>query len=326
MDDYFQSWVFQPDEGKDAYWAVWLQENPDKVAHVDSARTVLQQFDFATHKLGPDEVALLWERIKKEEIHASNRSQRYRWYVTAAATLLVGIFLVYWATRPTLIEYHTAFGETRTVVLPDNSRVTLNSNSLLRLSSDWDKESVREVWLDGEAFFSVTHKKNNQPFRVKTNEGVGIEVLGTTFNVYHRTAATKVVLNTGKIRLSLPKTDKKIVMKPGDFIEYNKKHYVRRSVDPKVYTSWTENNLVLNHTTLRELVAMLNDNYGLTVGVSEHLLTQTVSGSMPLTNADELVVQIAKAFRLKIVREGETTLLKEIDTETPITKYDNKLN
>ena len=87
---------------------------------------------------------------------------------------------------------------------------------------NWGRESEREVWLDGEAFFSVIHKINNQPFKVKTSEDVAIEVLGTTFNVYHRNQ-TKIVLNSGRIQLSLPtvQADEKIFMNPGELVEYD---------------------------------------------------------------------------------------------------------
>jgi ferric-dicitrate binding protein FerR (iron transport regulator) len=226
--------------------------------------------------------------------------------------VIVGVFYFYWFTRTNTLEYHTAFGETKTIVLPDSSRVILNSNSSLLLAAEWGDKQAREVWLNGEAFFSITHKKDNQPFNVKVKEGVNIEVLGTSFNVYHRTANTKVVLNTGKIRLSLPsKNSDKILMKPGELVEYQKTKYVKRKVDPAAYNAWTRNNLILNHTSLQEMIRMLKDNYGIEVTVKKELLNQTVSGSMPLTDANGFIQQVAKAFRLKVVEEENKISLKE---------------
>lgn len=156
------------------------------------------------------------------------------------------------------------------------------------------------------------HKINNQPFRVKTGSDIAIEVLGTTFNVYHRNQ-TKIVLSSGRIKLSLPTIEaaEKVFMKPGELVEYNEKRYIKRKVDPAVYSAWTEHNLVLNRTSLRDMIRMIKDNYGIDVEAKENLLNQTISGSMPVTNADNLLVQIAKAFQLKVVKQDNRVYMKE---------------
>lgn len=317
MDEHFQSWVLGQDGRSDAYWQSWLEENPGKRSVVEEARSTLLRLNFSTYRLPAEDVSDLWSQIKDSGGRSPGRQKDLArkflpWYAAAVAVLLVGVSSFFWTSPVSIIEYRTAFGETRSITLPDSSTVILNSNSLLRLSSSWDATAMREVWLDGEAFFSVIHKKNNQPFKVKTDEDVAIEVLGTTFNVYHRNE-TKVVLNTGRIQLSLPtvQADEKILMKPGELVEYNEKKYVKRTVDPKMYTAWTQNNLVLDRTSLREMLHMIKDNYGIEVGVKESLLDQTISGSMPVTDSESLLHQIAKAFRLKVVKEDGRFYMRE---------------
>lgn len=317
MDEYFQSWVFNPGVKSDSYWQSWLEENPNMKGVVEEARSTLLRLNFSNWELPAEEVSNLWSRIKHaEDKHFSPQQQvrpkTFFWYGAAALVLLVGLSSYFWTSPVSNIEYRTAFGETRSIILPDSSTVILNSNSVLRLSSPWKTNSPREVWLDGEAFFSVTHKRNNQIFKVMTEEDVAIEVLGTTFNVYHRNE-TKILLNTGRIQLSLPtvQADEKVVMKPGELVEYNKKKYVKRTVDPKMYTAWTHNNLYLERTSLREMLHLIKDNYGIDVEVKKNLLDQTISGSMPVTDSESLMRQIAKAFRLKVVREGDQYYMKE---------------
>ena len=315
MDEHFQSWVFDPGGKSDAYWQSWLEENPGKLADVEEARSTLLSLNFSNWELPPEEVSDLWSRIRQEEkpkVHRSTDVKPFVWSAAAVVVILIGFSVYFWTSPSPSIEYRTAFGETRTITLPDSSTVILNSNSLLRLISSWDKTSTREVWLDGEAFFSVIHKENNQPFTDKTEEDVAIEVLGTTFNVYHRNE-TKVVLNTGRIQLSLPtiQADEKIVMNPGELVEYNEKRYVKRKVDPTMYTAWTQNNLILNRTSLREMVLMIKDNYGIEVEVAESLLGQTISGSMPVSDSVNLLNQIAKAFRLKLVKKDDRYFMME---------------
>ncbi len=317
MDEYFQLWVFNPVGNIDAYWQNWLDENPDKRSDVEEARSTLLRLNFASFDLPSEDVSYVWNKIRSHngDVVAPAKGffgKRIVWYSSAASILLLAISSFFWTTPPTGIEYRTAFGETKIITLPDSSTVILNSNSLLRLKSAWKSTTPREVWLDGEAFFSVIHKKNNQPFKVKPGEDVAIEVLGTTFNVYHRDE-TKIVLNSGRIQLSLPdvQSGEKIMMKPGELVEYDEKKFVKRKVDPKVYTAWTEKNLVLNRTSLRELLHMIKDNYGIDVEVKESLLNQTISGSMPVTDSEGLLHQIAKAFQLKVVKEESKVYMRE---------------
>lgn len=323
MDEYFQSWVLSPgDESVRNFWQSWLANHPEKRADVAEARRILETIQFSNHTLSAEELAQLWNRIHHVNVSprdSRNRSSQKNWWFAVAATLIGVISLVYfWTENKPWKEYHTAYGETRTFVLPDGSSVVLNANSTLTLFSDWNNDPSREIWLDGEAFFSVVHKSNNQLFKVNTKEGVTVEVLGTTFNVYNRTNGTKVVLNSGQIRLNLPtaQSGEMIVMKPGEMVEYKEQHYEKKEVDPQLYTAWTNNKIILDHTSLAEMVYMLKDSYGLDVKVPNPLLLeQTVSGSMPLGNAEILLQQMAKAFQLRINKEDDVIIMEEMNGE-----------
>lgn len=320
LDDFFRAWVKAPDEHSSAFWMQWLKDHPERAKDVEEAINIVKHVGFQQYTMSGDDIANLWNRIKTYESKPRSIAAPGRvwgtWYKVAASFLLVASsFLVYRFWNDThYLDYHTAYGETKTIVLPDSSTVILNSNSTLRFPSHWEEQPVRELWLQGEAYFSVIHKRDHQPFKVYTGEGVAVEVLGTTFNVYHRTEETKIVLNTGKIRLHLPAESaaQDIIMKPGDLVEYKQKSYSRRMVNPVTYTAWTEKKLVLDHTSLRDMVDMLRDNYGVEVAVeTDSLLSQTVSGSMPLTDVESLVNQIAQTFQLKVIKQKNRYLMYE---------------
>jgi transmembrane sensor len=322
MDEYFQSWVFRSggDSVRD-FWEAWLLEHPEKRADVTEAKKLLQALRFSRHELSGDEFSELWNRIHSVDTNrASHRSGvRFAWtYRIAAAIVVIGIAGVFYllSNDKPWAEYHTTYGETKSITLPDGSSVVLNANSKLTVHSDWNEQPSREIWLDGEAFFSVVHKTSNQPFKVITAEGVTVEVLGTTFNVYNRTNGTKVVLNSGQIRLNLPteKSPEMILMQPGEMVEYKEQHYKKKAVNPLLYTAWTNNKIILDHTTLGEMVYMLRDSYGLEVKVSDtKLLEETVSGSMPLGDPEILLSQMAKAFQLKIKKTNNIIVMEGDD-------------
>ena len=318
MDEYFKSWVWSPDEKTNTFWRSWLSAHPQKVTEIEEARSLLQHLLLANYKLAEKDTTQLWRRIQGLEFQTVKSNKRWtlsKWpYWAAAAVLLIGLMFFFLPQKEKIITYETAFGQTKSVVLPDQSTIVLNANSRLSFVDNWEDASVREITLEGEAYFSVTHTKNNQPFKVKTEDGVAVEVLGTTFNVYHRTQETKVVLNSGKISLSLPTVDaeNKIIMKPGELVEFKSNKVSKKSVDPDRYVAWTQNRLVLDHTSLREMVQMMKDNYGIEVEVKpEWLLDQTVSGSMPSAGEEDLVKQIAKAFRLTVMQEGKKVTMTD---------------
>jgi len=318
LDEYFQSWVLNPDESSDAFWRQWGAKHPEKASVLDEARLILTNFHLHRYSLPPEQVSQLWknfQRVNGSGSQGNTRRSRIIWFVSAAAVIaiLVSLALIQWRNSNNF-EYITGYGETKSVLLPDSSTVILNANSRISFKTNWDEQPAREVVVNGEAFFSVVHKADDQPFRVTTDNGVSIEVLGTTFNVYHRSVDTKVVLNSGQISLSIPvaKKEKKILMKPGELVECKKNDIKKRVVDPRVYAAWTEKKIILDQTTLRDMVRMAKDNYGVDIDVaSEQMLDQTVSGSMPISDADGFVKQVASAFQMELVKKNNHYALKE---------------
>lgn len=319
MDENFRAWVWNPTDESNQFWRSWIANHPDKTDEVYEAISLLNKLSFPNYRLTEEETSSLWHDIRnfsqsKKKV-VSDKSSSFGWWLGAAAGVILATVssLLIW-NHDNTISYETAYGETRTLLLPDSSTVILNANSRIVLSDDWNKNATRKVWLAGEAFFEVVHTRNHQPFQVKVGDGLAVEVLGTSFNVYHRESDTKVVLNSGKITLTYPeaKEEKKIVMKPGELVEYKEDRIVKREVDPTMYASWTENKIILNQTSLLEMIRMAKDNYGVEIEVaSEKMLTQTVSGSMPTGNAENFANQIARVFQLQIIRENNKILLHE---------------
>jgi len=315
-DEYFQSWILYPSAESTAFWNSFLENHPEKKAEFEEACRMLRTITQSNYTLSREDITALWIRIKsdfeKSESHRPGRKKYY--WVAAAAIAGIVITSIFFVKRQQTIEYYTAFGETKKITLPDNSTVILNANSRIAYTNNWHTSTVREVSLEGEAYFSVVHKKDHQPFRVAVDNGVDVEVLGTTFNIYHRTIDTRVVLNTGKIRLTVPDDRAhKILMNPGDLVQLKKNNIIKRKVNARQYMAWTEHKIILDETTLADMVRLAQDNYGVTVDVTpQALLEQTVSGSMPSSdNAADFVAHVARIFQLKLKTENDTYLITE---------------
>lgn len=320
LDEYFQLWVSSSSTECNEFWQSWLESHPDKKQELDDAREFLTQITLPNYRLSQASVASLWRKIQLDTGIGAERNIRFlsnlnfRYYAAAAVLVISFISFVFWTSEPQLIEYTTKFGENKTITLPDSSTVILNANSQISFNDKWEQQSAREVYLDGEAFFSVKHKIDHQSFKVKTSKGVAVEVLGTEFNVYHRLQETKVVLRSGQITLSFPMNRKegKILMKPGDLVEFKKNKFRKALVNPVNYLSWTEKKVNLDETPLRDIIRMASDNYGLEIKVqTPEMLDQTASGTMPIDDAKNFVINMTKIFQIEAVFENDGYIFLE---------------
>ncbi|CAN5147375.1 hypothetical protein BH09BAC3_BH09BAC3_25290 [soil metagenome] len=320
LDECFQSWVFVADAESSEFWHSWLQEHPEKKQELEEARELLKQITLSHYQLPQEDVASLWRKIQINSGIGAQRNVRFfsdsnfKYYAAAAVLVLSFVSFIFWNSEPRLVEYSTTFGENKSITLPDSSKVILNANSQISFTDRWEHQSAREVYLEGEAFFIVQHKVDHQPFKVKTSKGVAVEVLGTVFNVYHRVQETKVVLSSGQITLSFPmkKKEGKILMKPGELVEVKKDGFKKTNVDPVTYLSWTERRVNLDGTTLRDMIRMASDNYGLEIDVqTQAMLNQTASGTMPIGDAENFITNMTKTFRIEAVFKNNRYIFLE---------------
>jgi transmembrane sensor len=213
----------------------------------------------------------------------------------------------------------TAYGQTRTVQLPDGSSVMLNGHSTLRYPAAWAAGKPREVWLDGEAYFSVQHQADNQRFLVHTAAGFNVEVLGTKFTVSRRRTQGRVVLLSGKVRVSFDdRQQPDVLLKPGELVETREIKPAQpvvtayRMVHTAPYSSWKDAQLVLDETTIAELATRLQDTYGLEVVVATpELNRRKVTGTVPVRDLDVLLQSLEETFQLQAARQGNRLTLTE---------------
>ncbi len=253
-----------------------------------------------------------------------------RWAAAAAIAGLAAGGGLYWQQHssqgvvarqsvavPAPFQYTTGNGQTREVQLPDGSTVTLNANSTLRHAAVWNPNTPREVWLNGEAYFSVKHLANHQRFRVHTTGNFNVEVLGTKFVVYRRHEQERVVLLSGKVRVDFhDRTQPDVILKPGELLQTadaTPKQVVHKAVQAPVYAAWKDSRLVLDDLPIAELATRLRDTYGVEVVVQDSALSrQTITGTVPLGDLNLLCQALRASFNIKVERQGQRILLSSL--------------
>lgn len=238
--------------------------------------------------------------------------RRYAWISSIAASLLLLAAVAitqFWGNSIKSITHHTEFGETRTIVLPDSSRVVLNGNSTLRYPSTFEGDSTREVWLEGEAFFDVERKaaQNQRLSRFIVHAGqVQVEVLGTEFNVNDRRNRTQVVLHEGKVKIHRKQAED-LTLNPGDLVELSgeKNDLVHKTVNSEDYFSWTESEWVFDNSPLSDIAEKLHDINGLEVEFTdESLKSLAFTGRSSSQDMDLLIEILERSFEIRVARSG----------------------
>ncbi|HEX6179883.1 MAG TPA: FecR domain-containing protein [Chitinophagaceae bacterium] len=321
QDNFFIESITKPDEQSLNFWNEFLSEYPHCTTTVEEASVFvrLMKFELATPAEGAKE--RIWDNVideSRSQAQVVNLATRRKWMWAAAAiagAIVVSAFL--WAIQGSNnIIAHAQYGEVKQLILPDRSVVTLNANSSLEYSDDWTG-GVREVWLKGEAFFEVKHLavgdkpiKESDRFIVHAGDAA-VEVLGTTFNVSDRQKMVKVMLQTGSVRVQFKNNNvPAIVMEPGDLVQYDQqsKELVKEKVETQKYVSWKKKEILLDNTSVRDVVNVIEDTYGYKVIVSDsELLNRKISGTdrLSLENEQTLLKSLELMLDVKISKEDK---------------------
>ena len=100
------------------------------------------------------------------------------------------------------------------LTLPDGTKVWLNAASSIKYPTVFTG-GERNVQMSGEAYFEVA-KNSSQPFRVAVDNGMYIDVLGTSFNVnaYRDDHNSYTTLIDGAVRVTAAQAATSTVLKP----------------------------------------------------------------------------------------------------------------
>jgi transmembrane sensor len=197
-------WVIQFDAGgvspeDRSRYTQWLHESPEHRKAVEEVRSTWRRFD-TVQRLRSENAA-----SDKVEKWLGSRSRRRRLAPLATAATVAAIAVGLWLMQsPTVheIEYSTAIGEQRATVLPDESLMTLNTNSRVEVHYSRDERTVELQ--QGEVHFEVAPAAD-RPFLVVADAGT-VRAVGTAFAVYLKGTAVEVTVVEGTVEV-LPRVE-----------------------------------------------------------------------------------------------------------------------
>jgi transmembrane sensor len=327
-DEKFVNWVLNKEN--DTYWLEYQKQYSNNQQVFNNAKDFILAGKMVNYpSLTSVNKEVIWSKIESATIK-NKKDQKVKlvsnrnWLKYAAAVIfIIGVSWIYIfqssknnsvLSTPKIVakSIKTDYQQRQQMTLPDGSIVTLNANSTLKVSNNWDTDHTREVWLDGEAFFEVLKKPNTgaAKFIVHTSQ-LNIEVLGTAFNVKSRRGSTEVVLQSGKVKLNKVNSPsfKVIEMIPGDKVKISNDVLAKielAKVETEKITSWTNGKIIFENAPLTDVAKSIEDHYGYKVFIkNEELKSLNYTGELLTDMPDIFFSILSKTMNLKVNVTGK---------------------
>lgn len=168
--------------------------------------------------------------------------------------------------EPIYLTVSTPKGGIMKVRLDDSTVVELNAGATLRYPSAFTAKK-REVYLEGEAFFSVAHDAT-KPFEVHMEKQI-IEVLGTSFNVVSRADYARTTLVEGRVKILTG--GKAYFLKPGEQAMVTNEVKIS-SLNPTQKVAWKNEEFTFDHSTFYEILQEIESWYNVQVVFADNNL------------------------------------------------------
>jgi transmembrane sensor len=304
---------------------IWLSANP-------------------AHRLEYERMLDIWDDLDAlagdPELGTGDRGRSLwrRWALVASAVLSISLF-TYWIQRPDpngtggdFTAYSTGVGEQRVVTLADGSRITLNTNSSIRIG--YSGAQRRAVLDKGEVFFDIA-KDRFRPFTVEMGTQT-ITVLGTRFNVYRRGAEVTVAVVEGvvavhqkghplKVRSVIPPdrgNEAGPIIEAGDqyrldagaVMTFEERAEVVSTTtldDSGRYREWHSGVVTFDDEPLHAVVQEINRYTDRKIMIADaDIMDLRVSGVLHLREVDQVLLGLEQAFPLDITFSDEGVMIR----------------
>jgi transmembrane sensor len=278
QDESFLRYIRDESDADRAIWERFLESYPNKKSMIVEAKAIINQL-FA--KISPKEFNHELEKFRSivkdaESLPWTNRINPVWKFISIAASIsvLILISLYFYSGKKSdhhnldkkkekcIVKRSTDRGQKSTLILKDDTKIRLNSESSIRYPKDFKKD-LREIYLDaGEAFFEVSEDLT-RPFIVHV-DNLTVKVLGTSFNVKSYPAEDKLevsllsgrveILRDGKLENYLtPNTEIQLTKSTGELL--------KSTFDPSLKLAWKDNIIKFDKTPLPEVISVLERWY-----------------------------------------------------------------
>lgn len=206
------------------------------------------------------------------------------------------------------LEASTSYGERKQVLLPDGTKLVLNSCSRIRYP-DRFVGNQRRVELEGEGYFRV-QRNEKQTFIVNTAR-FEVRVLGTCFDVkaYLSDEVVSVDVESGKVQVDMPEAMMRLQAKERVFINTISGEYNKRREDRTVAV-WRKGGLRFSSTPINDVAKELERVYNCRITFAPGQdFNNLISGEHDNKSLEAVLQSIEYTSGIHYKKEGNKVLL-----------------
>lgn len=264
----------------------WLDEDPE---HIHQYHSLRKLYDIS-----------LWSPIEEsQQEEKQTRTLKPVWieFLKVAAVILITFLgtkaFFDWKDEP--VKMQTVIvpaGQRAELLLTDGTKVWLNSRSKFKFPDRFQKDA-RNVELDGEGYFEVTHQED-APFTVHTSK-YDVKVLGTEFNVkaYNSKNQFEASLLKGSVEVSNMNKSQVVRLRPDEQVISDGSQLIRSVILDKNYFRWKEDLLCLDDESIGGLIDKLELYYDVKIIVQQaSLMKYHYSGKFRISDGVEHVLKV----------------------------------
>lgn len=279
----------------------WRAQNPAHARAYDKVARVW-------HEPILDMAAAQVARHAPSGTRKSRAKRRMGWAIAAClAALLLGGIAVDLPTR-LRADYHTAVGERRTLQLPDQSIVTLNT--LTAITTTFHSGVRRVRVLKGEAFFKVA-RDEQRPFIVDS-EDITTRAVGTEFVVRHESHSDCITVVEGMVDVSARQTPAIVQrLTSSTMVKAEAGRLGQpRSVDSSVASAWLKGLLIVDEVPVTHVLDEIRRYHpGVIVVLNGHLREMRVTGTYRLDEPTSVLYHLTKTFPIQTLTLADRVIV-----------------
>lgn len=311
----------------------WIMESPENKRSFQELQNLWQITHPAFAPESIDEKAAEREFMEQVKERKLIHSALFVWWQRVAAILIIPVitlagYLLYnesFRTDAKDIAYQevtSPFGMSSKIDLPDGTTVWLNSGSKLKFPVIFQTYE-RNVYLSGEAYFTVKSDKNH-PFIVTTDK-LAVRATGTQFNVeaYSADSITAVTLVEGVVNVNIGKTVNE-TLKPNQRIVLNSKlnTYSKADTNGQHWGVWKDGVLAFRDQSLEDVFKRLGRTFNIDIKVRDTIVArQLYRATFEEESLDEILRLLKMSAPIKYKRTERTKQSDNIYNKVQIEVY-----
>lgn len=286
----------EPAESERQAWQAWLAAHPAHQwawAEVEAINASFSSLNAVASKAASQQALL----------HSSGRRQALKMLGLAGTTYLsVSLLHRYspwqdWLTTITAntSTYRTPAGSTHRVLLADQGKLWLNTDTQVRVAYGW---MLRRITLEyGEILLQSGHDPQARPLVVDTQHG-RLTALGTRFTVCQQAERTLLAVYEGQVAIA-PTQGSPITLRAGQQAYFDRYSVGAVQAALPAREAWTRGILIADNQPLKDFIAELSRYYPTRISVAPGIAHLRLMGAYPFANVPLVLQEISHSLGIR---------------------------